>query len=538
MKKSLLFLILVFMILPFVSSAENEISISKEHLQLEDVFTINADNLKIDGVKFTGNVMINFYGAEEDYTLLTNAFDGSFSYDASFCKTGCLLPPVPANYTVSISLLDSRLAELTELLIDTPLVVDNALNIILSLGKVQINPEEELKLEGSVQRNADSRLLEEGEVTILFEGVEYKTVINSQKFIYEFITTRDIASDYHNIDVSITDEQGNYGDAVIQFFVVGVPEALSVRTNKDNYLPEDNVQIVAGLTDQADEETMQDVELRIYDSKGKRVLKELVLSNEEFDYALDGYAVPGEWKVMVKSSGLKIESYFEVDEIEKLEIILVGQNLEITNKGNIPYSDSLILIFDGSDDKAEKRTNLGPGQNLTLPLYTLFDEGEHKIYVENTDQTFSLDIVDNRGMGEKFGDYFGKITGQAVRKSGSGTSDAPFMVLVALIVGSLIFASFTFRKKGKGNVKGLKIPKKLKVNVNDVDEIKNRILDDIKHSSVGLEAKKAFAVDPILKSEEPRKTPSRVQFDEPMRKSESKPAPAEDKTRNLFKLFD
>ena len=158
MKKSLLLLVLAFLILPFVSSAENELSINKENLQLEDVFTINADNLKIDGVKFTGNVMINFYGAEEDYTLLTNAFDGSFSYDASFCKTGCLLPPVPANYTVSISLLDSRLAELTELLIDTPLVVDNALNIILSLGKVQINPEEELKLEGSVQRNADSRL--------------------------------------------------------------------------------------------------------------------------------------------------------------------------------------------------------------------------------------------------------------------------------------------------------------------------------------------------------------------------------------------
>jgi hypothetical protein len=537
MKKSLLLLVLAFLILPFVSSAENELSINKENLQLEDVFTISADNLKIEGVKFTGNIMINFYGPDEDYTLLTNAHEGGFSYDASFCKVGCLLPPAPGNYSVSISLLDSRLAELTELMIDTPLVVDNALNVILSLNKVQINPEGELKLEGSVQRNSDSRLLDEGEVTILFEGVEYKTVINSQKFIYEFSTTRDISSDYHDIDVSITDEQGNYGESTIQFFVVGVPEILSVRTDKDNYLPETNVQIIAGLSDQADEEIIQEVELKIYDAKGKRVLKELILSNEEFDFQLSEYAVPGEWRIDIKSSGLKVDNYFEVDEIENLDVILIGQNLEITNKGNIPYTQPLILIFDNEEDKIEKRTNLGPGENITLPLYTLSNEGKHKIYVMNTDQTFSLDIVDNRGVGAKFGDFFGRITGQAVRKSGTGTSDTPFMILVALIVGSLIFASFTLRKKGKGKIKGVNLPKKFKVNSDDVDEIKNRILDDIKHSSVDKESKKAFTVDPIFKSEETKKQPSRVKFDEPMRRDNA-PAPKQDKTHNLFKLFD
>ncbi len=535
MKKSLLLVILVFTILPFVSSADNDVTISKEILQLEDVFTIDADNLKVDGVKFTGNVMIIFYGPEEDYKLVTSAYDGAFSYDASFCQSGCLLPAVAGNYSVGIALLDERLTELTEIMLENQIVVDNALNLIMSLNQVQISPGEELKLEGSVQRNSDSRLLDEGEVILIFEGVEYKTMINSQKFVYEFMTGTDISSDYHNIDVSITDAQGNYGEGVIQFFVVGVPEALSVRTDKDNYLPEENVQIVAGLGDQAGEEIMQDVELRIYDGKGRRIMKELILSNEEFDYLLEKDAVPGEWKIMAKSSGLKVESYFDVDEVEKIDVTLVGQDLEITNTGNVPYTKILTLIFD-DEGKVEKRTNLGPGENVSLPLYTMVDDGEHKVYVENVDQTFTLDVVDNRGIGTRLGDYLGRITGQAVRKSGTGTSDAPFMILVALIIVGLLFGSFTLRKKGKGKIKGLKMPKKFKVNTDDVDEIKNRILQDIKHSSVG--SKKDFNVDPILKSEESKRKPSRVEFDEPMRRG-NEPAPKkEDNTKNLFKLFD
>jgi len=538
MKKSVFLLVLILFVLPFVSSAENDISINKDHLQLEDVFTISADSLKIEGVKFTGNIMINFYGPEEDYILLTQAVDGSFTYDASFCKSGCLLPAVAGNYSVGVSLLDSRLTELTEFLIDTPLVVDNTLNVIVALNKIQISPEEELKLEGSVQRNSDSRLLDNGEVTITFEGVEYKTVINSQKFVYTFSTNRDISSDYHDIDISITDEQGNYGESTIQFFVVGVPEALSVIADKDNYLPGENVQIIAGLSDQAGKEIVQEVELKIYDAKGKRALKELILSNEEFDFELQDYAIPGEWKISVKATGLKVDSYFDVDEVEKLEVILLGQNLEITNRGNIPYTKPLVLIFDNDGDKIEKRTNLAPGENITLPLYILANEGEHKIYVENTDQTISLEIVDNRGIGTKMGDFFGRITGQAIRKSGTGTSDAPFMVLVIFLTVALLFTSFTLRRKVKGKTKGSKGSKKMKVKQDDeVDDIKSRILEDIKQSSIRQETKRAFVVDPILKSEEPKRVPSRVQFDEPMRKEDATPAPKKESS-SFFKLFD
>ena len=267
--------------------------------------------------------------------------------------------------------------------------------------------------------------------------------------------------------------------------------------------------------DQAGEEIIEEVELKIYDGKGKRQTKETVLSNDDFDYFLERYSVPGEWRVSIKAAGLKIEKYFDVEVVEKLGLILTGQTLEITNIGNVHYSNSLMLE-DESGDIVEKRTNLAPGENMSVILYAIFEEGQQTFKVLNNDETFSLEIIDNRNFGEKFGDFFEGITGQAVRSSGSGTSDTPFLVLVGLIFGMLIYTSFILRKSGK--LKGVKLKKsKVKISSEDVDDIKSRILKDIKESKMSRKNEDSFEVKPVVDEKKPTK---RVQFDEPMRKDD------------------
>ena len=331
MKKGLLFLLVVLCFVPFVNAVENDVSLSRSHIQLGDSFVVDADNLKVNDEKFTGNAMILFNGPSDEYTLLTPVFDGGFFYEAAFCKTGCLLPNVPGNYTVSVSLLDSRLVELEEILIPETLNVDSVLNLVVELDKVQITPGESVKIKGSVQRNSDSQMLEEGSVKLVFDDVAYETALSNEKFVYEFNTGGDIESNYHDIIVSISDDQGNYGETTSQYFVVAVPQALSVKLDKDEYLPGENIQINVLLNDQAGEDVVEEVELKIYDSKNKRILNELILSNEEFDFELDKFAVPGEWKIIAKSNGLKIDKKFEVDTVEKLDIVLINQKLEEVN---------------------------------------------------------------------------------------------------------------------------------------------------------------------------------------------------------------
>lgn len=533
MKKVLLGFVILSFVIPLIYAADNDLSLSKSTIQLGDDFSINAENIKVSDQIFTGNAMIHFDGPGDEHTLLVHVFEGDFSYSASFCRSGCVLPNVLGNYTVSVALLDSKLNELEEILIPENLEVDSQLNVIAELDNIQITPGESVKIEGSVQRNSDSQMVDNGDVKIIFDEVLYETVISSEKFVYEFNTGFDIASNYHDVEISITDDQGNYGETAVQFFVVAVPQALSINLDKDSYLPGDNVEITIGLNDQAGDEVFEDVEIKLYNSKNKRVLKDIVLSNEEFDFQLEDFAYPGDWRITAKSSGLKIDRTFEVATVEKLDIHLVGQDLEVSNIGNIPYSKPLIIVVD-DDARIEKRTNLAPGDNVSLTLYVEVDEGIHKLYIENTDQTFELDIIDNRGFGERIGDFFSSVTGQAVRSSGSGTSDTPFLILVGLIVGLLVFVSVKLR--GKRFFKfGLKKPKFKSRKSEDIEDIRTRILKDIESSKIEKEEdKKSFSVQPIFKSDDTK--PSRVKFDEPMRKEE--PKKEETNTGNLFKIFD
>ena len=525
-------LLVVLLIMPLVTSAENDVSLSSYNVQLGDAFSIEGEEVKHLGSDFTGNAMINFYGPNGDLVLLTQIVDGQFSQSAGFCKYGCIFPDDAGNYTISISLLDSSLVELEEFLVPGVLVVDNTLNIVVGLDSVQINPGEEIKLEGSVQRNVDSKVLESGDVKILFDEVEYKTSISSEKFIYEFITGADITSGYHDLDVSIVDAQGNYGETTIQFFVVGIPQLLNINFEKETYFPDEVVSIIPALVDQAGEEIIEDVELKVYDGKGRRQVKEIVLSNDDFDYILEKHAVPGEWKVSAKSAGLKVERYFDVETVEKVGLVLDGQFLRVTNIGNIHYSEPLVLE-DENGEVVEKRTNLAPGENMSIILYTIFDEGQQTFKVLNNDETFSLEVIDNRNFGEKFGDFFSGVTGQAVRSSGSGTSDTPFLILVGLIFGMLIYTSFILRKRGK--LKGIKLKKsKVKISSDDVDDIKSRILKDIKDSKMERKNQDSFNVDPVVKAEEPK----RMQFDEPMRKDDAPKKNEPASGGGLFKMFD
>lgn len=530
MKKSLVFALAFIFIVPLVSSIENDISLGSYNVQLGDSFNINGNNIEHNDIDFTGNAMIKFYGPLGDYTLLTQIIDGKFTQSTSFCDANCMFPGQAGNYSIGVSLLDVGLVTLEEFTLPDLLIVNNKLNLILNLDEVQIDPGETIKLAGSAQRYVDSKIFENGEIIILFDEVEYKTLISNDKFVYEFITNTDISSGYHDLDVYFTDENGNFGEESIQFFVVGIPQLLNVNFDKEFYLPGEVVQIMPSLVDQAGKGIEGEIELKLYDGEGRRQIKNVFSSNDGFDYPLENSAVPGEWKVSVKSDGLKIDRYFNVETVEKLGLVLNGQELIITNIGNIMYSDSLSLQ-DENGAIVEKRTGLGPGENMSIILYTIFDEGQQTFSVLNNNKNFTVEIIDNRNAGDKIGDFFSGITGQAVRSSGSGTSDAPFLLLVGLIFGMLIYTSFILRKKGKFS--GVKLKKsKLKISSSEVDDIKSRILKDIKESKMSRKNENSFDVKPIVDD-----APKRVKFDEPLRKDDI-PAPAKDNTKNLFKLFD
>nr|MBA4405284.1 hypothetical protein [Nanoarchaeum sp.] len=528
MKRGALFLLLL-LVIPFVSSAENEILFSKSHVQLGDSFSITGQNIKLNGNLFTGNSMIILDNGANKYTLLAHISNGNFQQDAAFCKTGCVLPNQAGEYKVIVSLLDSSLLELGKIELADSLIVDSEYNVVAQLSEMQIDPGDKIEIIGSVQRNSDSALLSQGEIKILFDGVEYKTNILNQEFIYELNTAFDMKSGYHNIVVSTFDEDGNLGNITLQCFVIAIPSSLTMSIEKDSYLPKESVKLSLSLLDQANDPIAETVKLNIYDSKNKRILDEVVSSNQDYIFELPEYTVPGEWLAIIKFNTLKDQKSFVVETIETLDIKVNGQYLDVVNTGNIKYVNNLEIFVEPDNFTSLRRTNINPGESITIRLNTLLDEGEHQITIKNFDQTFSVNVVDDRNFGGKLSDYFFSLTGQAVKKPGSGTSSAPTVIMVILAL-FVIMAGYTvykgYKSKNINRVK-FKEPKTSKldeedlavVKKNDVVDIRDRILKNLKESKKTKKEEKLNSSEIVpLKPKPVEEEVKKVDFDQPMRK--------------------
>ena len=529
MKKSVLIFLLLIIIVPFVSSADNKISFSKNHIQLGDNFTITGESVKLDSNLFTGNAMIVLDNGMEKYTLLAHIVDGFFQQDVAFCSSGCVLPSKPGNYTTTVSLMDASLMELQKIGLDSTLIVDSKYNIIVELNKMQINPGDKVLVEGSVQRNSDSSLLDKGNVKIMFDSTEYKTSLINQKFSYEFSIPFDIKSNYHTLQLSIVDEHGNVGENSAQFFVVAVPTSLTISTEKDSYLPEELVKISVGLVDQAGDEVAQETQLKIYSPRSKKILDELMVSNQDYTFALSKNSEPGDWRIVVKSENLRNEKMFTIETVKKIDVSVNGQYLDVVNVGNVDYEDNLIIFVDTDNFSSQRRTSLNPGEIISLKLNSLLDEGPHKITIENTGQSFDVEVVDNRGIGEKIGDFFSSVTGQAVKKSGTGTSNTPTVIMVLLFLFIILMGYSGYRRYKAKNINRIKfkepkIPKEdneelAVVKKADVVDIRDRILRNLKESKKSKKEEKVKEDTISLKLKPVKEEkPSKVDFDQPMRK--------------------
>lgn len=528
MNRGALFL-LILLVIPFVSSADNEILFSKNTVQLGDSFFITGQNIKLNGNLFSGNSMIILDNGLNKYTLLAHIANGDFQQEVAFCKTGCVLPNQAGEYQISVSLLDSSLLELNKINLVESLIVNNEYNIVAQLNEMQIDPGDKIRISGSVQRSSDSALVSEGEVKILFDGIEYKTNIVNQEFFYELNTAFDMKSGYHNIVVSILDDDGNLGNSTVQCFVIAVPSSLTIAVEKDSYLPKEKVKLSLSLLDQANDPIAETVKLNIYDSKNKRMLNEVVSSNQDYIFELPEYTVPGEWLAIIKFNTLKDQKNFAVENIEALDVKVNGQYLDVVNVGNIKYVNNLEIFVEPDNFTSLRRTNLNPGESMTIKLNTLLDQGEHQITIKNFEQTFEVNVVDDRDFGGKLGDYFFSLTGQAVRKPGSGTSNAPSIILVVLFL-FVIMMGYTFYKSYKTkNINRIKFkePKTSKldeedltvVKKNDVVDIRDRILRNLKESKQTKKEEKLNSNEIVpLKPKPVDEEVKRVEFDQPMRK--------------------
>jgi hypothetical protein len=538
MKRGLIIVLALFFVIPAVSAGySGGFDVDKDNFQLGEEFTITGSNINFDGEMYNGNAMVVLNNdVDSTYTLVTEVRDGSFNYVASFCDLStCKIGSANGNFSADVTLLDFQLDELHEFSHVFEFVLIDTLDVTLGLEDSQLDPEDNLRLTGSAFRSVDSIGINEMYVTIAWDDFETEISEDDNAFEYETDLSSTVLSNYHNITVTVEDEFGNKGVESIRFYVTPIPNWMEISTNGTEFMPGSDVAITAAVYDQADRDTSNDIKFELKDPRGKKIVKETLHTNEVYNFQLEEYALPGEWKLYAKYDNLESESFFIVREIELLDVSLVDQSLVIKNIGNIYYDKNLVIIGDGKDKKTiDRRTNLKPGDEIVLELYELFDTGFYKVRVTNTGDEYELQIIDPRGLFNKMGGFFGGITGQAVGKSGTGTSNIPTIIMTMLLLAGLVIFSvrlrtrkYRFRTPGyfSEKKKKIKVPKFRRKKRGDVENLKESILKDVE-SSGRVDSKRSsekkennYMLPPGFGDiKEPKNKPGRVDFDRPLDK--------------------
>ena len=221
----------------------------------------------------------------------------------------------------------------------------------------------------------------------------------------------------------------------------------------EEFNPEEEVNLVVTVFDQADDLLNGEVNLKFY--KGDKIISEQNGKiNEVLKFNIDKFAEPGKRIINVESLGLNVKKEININTIEAIDASLEGQNLILYNKGNVIYDDDLAVKADGKESR--KKLYLSIDRSVTIDLANYFDEGNYySIIIENTNTELKdIEIKDERSLMTKLGGGLTGITGNAVLdKNGVKPTKLGFYALILVLSVFLSFYTIKLSLKGYKHMK-------------------------------------------------------------------------------------
>ncbi len=287
------------------------------------------------------------------------------------------------------AVLNSDTNELIDSTSSKSFSVTNLVEVLFNLNKKTFLPGEKLIISGEIKPSFNDEI-KSANLQVKLDDIPITIALKSLKFNYETTLAKTIKSKEHNVEIILNDSFGNNGNKKDGFYVNPVQSRLELSLNYTSFLPEEIVDIVPSLHDQANDLIAESVLVEI--SRGlKKIFSEETI--EGIKFTIPKYSAPGVYKITIKSSKLKTEASFNVEEEKRLDGYLDGQFLILTNIGNVNYYDIVAISFAGeSSFVKDKKVYLKPSQSINLNLGELTDSGKYTINIlgktfENVDIT-------------------------------------------------------------------------------------------------------------------------------------------------------
>lgn len=349
---------------------------------------------------------------------------------------------------IILNLIASEGKIIEEKIIDNIIITDEMRMNVEKLGKYL--PGEKITLTGTL-KDISNNNPENLTISMEFNGVVENIPVKNGIFRHELTIPAKISYGVHYITLSGIDSHDNKANAQVMLNLLQKPTSILIIPGKYQFLPNEEIEILVKLIDQADELINASINLAIKNPKGNLIFSEKVLSNSIVKYNLEQYAMPGIYTINSGTHDISIDKLINVSKVERLDVSLVGNLLSIKNIGNIPYSSdsNLVVKSDTNVFVINKKLNLYPGEVRDIDMSKEVPSDNYDVRLESADKDYSVSynlidtnatiienvsIEDNRPLYRKITQGLGFTSNTNIREK----LRAPFYLLVILVLIILI----------------------------------------------------------------------------------------------------
>jgi len=320
--------------------------------------------------------------------------------------------------------------------------ISNSINVQVQEGNFNFEPGEVMIIKGNaIKQNGEDV---NGFVSLKISGVngsgniEKLSTVGNGFFSIEVELPEDMKAGNHVVQLRVyelnsDEEETNVGFMSKNIYIEQIPTNLEIFIENKNVGPGSFVKIKTILHDQTGEKIPATSIVSLKKSKNEIVEQVEIETDEFIEFKIPYNEPPANWTVVAVSTLLDSSTEFSVLENEEVSVDVVNGTVLLTNKGNVPYNDSVLVRI---------------GENSSLKIEVFLEVDESKEYeLRAPDGEYYIEVISD---GESKYEGNALLTGRAIDFKELGRSKNTFVKILVWVFLILVLGvvAFILYKKG------------------------------------------------------------------------------------------
>ncbi len=268
--------------------------------------------------------------------------------------------------------------------------ISDKINIEMLTNQTEFKPQESVSIEGKATK--ENGQFADGFADVIFipenakENITYKGTINNGFFSVVFTLPENLKAGNYALKIKAYEKDSfneitNRGSHDFSIRVVQVPASLELIAESNEINPGDSFKVKAILHDQTGDKIESTALISVKDSDGKLRDQGERKTDEFLEVPTKYSEPPAMWSVIATSETMTSEISFKINEKESADIKIVNGTLILTNTGNVPYNESILVKIGSETENLDVFLGIDEIKKYSLTA----PDGEYKIEVMSGD---------------------------------------------------------------------------------------------------------------------------------------------------------